>query len=95
MPTAAVRPGPDSAATYARSYTRNMRTGATLGLLGFAAFIVAVAQSDSFRDSDPDALAVGASIASVGFAIASIPFTLRAQRDLSRGVWWYNAALSR
>ena len=87
--------GPDSAAAYARSYTRNMRTGATLGLLGIAAFVVAAVQSDGFQESDPDALAVGASIASVGFAIASIPFTLRAQRDLSRGVWWYNAALPR
>ena len=87
--------GPDSAAAHARDYTRNMRTSGTLGVLGAIAFVVAIARTDNFQDTDNDAVAIGASIASIGFAIASIPFTLRAQRDLSRAVWWYNAALPR
>jgi hypothetical protein len=88
--------GPDSAAAHARDYTRNMRTSGVLGVLGAVAFIVATVRTDNFRDTtDPDGVAIGASIASVGFAIASIPFSLRAQRDLSRAVWWYNAALPR
>ena len=87
--------GPDSAAAHARRYTHNRRTGATLGLLGAAAFVVAIVRSNNIEDDDTDAVTIGASIVSVGFAIASIPFTLRAQRDLARGVWWYNAALPR
>jgi hypothetical protein len=87
--------GPDSAAAYASRYTHNKRTAATLGLIGVAAFIVAVVRTDNFDDTDNDGVAIGASIASVGFAIASIPFTVRAQRDLSRAVWWYNSALPR
>ena len=87
--------GPDSAAKYARSYRSNKRTSATLGLLGAAAFVVAMARSDWFKEDDEDAVANAAAIASVGFAISTIPFTIRAQRDLSRGIWWYNAALRR
>jgi hypothetical protein len=87
--------GPDSAAAHARDYTRNMRTSGVLGALGAAAFIVAIVRSNNVEHSDTDGIAIGASIASVGFAIASLPFSLRAQRDLSRAVWWYNAALPR
>ena len=88
--------GPDSAAAHARDYRRNKRTAGTLGVLGAIAFVVTMVRTDNFRDrDDDDAVAIGASLASVGFAIASVPFTLRAQRDLSRAVWWYNAALPR
>jgi hypothetical protein len=51
-------------------------------------------RTDNFRD-DIDNTSVATGLAGVGFAIASIPFVLRAQRDLSRAVWWYNAALPR
>jgi hypothetical protein len=87
--------GPDSAAAHARDYTRNMRTAGTLGVLGAISYVVLVVRTENFRDTDNDGVAIGAGIASVGFAIASIPFTLRAQRALSRAVWWYNAGLQR
>jgi hypothetical protein len=87
--------GPDSAAAHAREYTRNMRTSGTLGVLGVLSYIVLFVRTDNFRDTDNDGVAIGAAIASVGFAISTIPFSLRAHRELSRAVWWYNAALPR
>lgn len=83
--------GPDSAAMYARRYVTNTRRATTLGLIGSVAFIVAVARTDNFRNGDDVATAFA--ITSVGFAIASIPFTLRARRSLSRAVWYYNSVL--
>lgn len=83
--------GPDSAAMYTRRYLTDTRRSSTLGLLGTAAFIVALATSDNGHD--PDAVTTTAAVASVGFAIATIPFALRAARSMSRAVWFYNAAL--
>jgi hypothetical protein len=86
--------GPDSAAAYARGYVKAARTSSVLGLAGAVAYVVVLWRTDNFRD-DIDNTSVAAGLAGVGFAIASIPFVLRAQRDLSRAVWWYNAALPR
>ncbi len=36
-----------------------------------------------------------AMIGGAGVGVASIIFGVRAARDLSRGIWWYNAALPR
>jgi hypothetical protein len=83
--------GPDSAAVYGRRYVTNVRRASTLGLIGTAAFIVAYVRSDRFRDSDDTSSAIA--LTGAGFALASIPFTLRAARSLSRAVWFYNAAL--
>jgi hypothetical protein len=83
--------GPDTAAALARVYVTNARRASTLGLIGSIAVIVAYARTDSFRDADDTSLALA--LTGLGFTIASIPFTLRAQRSLSRAVWFYNAAL--
>ena len=83
--------GPDSAAAYARSYVTNVRRASTLGLIGTVAVVVALVRSDSFTEGDDVAAAFA--LTGAGFAIASIPFTLRASRSLSRAVWFYNSVL--
>jgi hypothetical protein len=83
--------GPDSAAVHARRYKNNVSTSTTLTLLSALAFFAASSQIDD-SDSETGPLAA---LTGLGFAIASIPFTLRSQRDLSRSVWWYNSALPR
>jgi hypothetical protein len=83
--------GPDSAAVYGRRYATNIRWASTLGLIGTAVAVAAIVHSDNFTNSDGTTTALG--LTSVGFAIASIPFTLRASRSLSRAIWFYNAAL--
>jgi hypothetical protein len=83
--------GPDSAAAYARRYVTNTRRATTLGLIGTAAFIVALARTDNFRNGDDVATAFA--ITALGFSLASIPFELRARRSLSRSVWFYNSVL--
>ena len=87
--------GPDSAAAHARSYVRNSRIGGTLGLLGTIAYVVVLVRTDGHRDRDLDDGTEAAAIASFAFGLASVPFNWRAQRSLSRGVWWYNEALPR
>jgi hypothetical protein len=83
--------GPDSAAVYGRRYVMNIKRSSTLGLIGGAAFIVALVRSDNGRDADATTTAFA--LAGTGFAIASIPFALRASRSLSRAVWFYNSVL--
>ena len=84
--------GPDSAARYAHAYVHAKRGSTVLGILaGVAAGIVLVRADDSsdwFETTD-----VVISLVGVGFGLASIPFTIKAQRSLSRSVWWYNAEL--
>lgn len=87
--------GPDSAQTYARAYVRDTRRGATLGLLGSIAAIALFVRTEGRTSGDVDDTSTALAAASVGFAVAAIPFMIRAQRDLSRSVWWYNSALPR
>ena len=84
--------GPDSAAVYGHRYVTDMRRSGTLGLLGAAAYVVVLLRTDNFRDADDTSVAIG--LTGAALAIASIPFTLRAQRNLSRAIWHYNAALA-
>ena len=83
--------GPDSAAAYGRLYVTNVRKASTLGLLGAVAYVAVLVRSDNLRDVDDTSFAVG--LTGAALAVASIPFTLRAQRSLSRAVWFYNGAL--
>ena len=87
--------GPDSSAAHARAYVRDSRRAATLGLLGTVAAVVLIVRHEGRTTDDIDATSTGLAIASVGLSLAAIPFMVRAQRDLSRAVWWYNAALPR
>jgi hypothetical protein len=84
--------GPDSAAAYARRYVSNMRTSSTFALLGGIAYVVASVRSNGFRDTDDTDVAIG--LTAAGLSIVSIPFTMRAARDLSRSIWFYNSAIA-
>jgi hypothetical protein len=87
-----LRAGPDSASFHARKYSSSISTATTLQLLSVLAYLGAMTQAESsYEDSTAPLLLV----TGLGFSLASIPFTLRAQRDLSRSVWWYNSALPR
>lgn len=86
--------GPDSVATHARSYVSATRRSTTLGLLGTAAYVVVLVRTDNFRDDFDDA-SIATAIAGSAFGIAAIPFALKAKRELSRAVWWYNGGLAR
>jgi hypothetical protein len=83
--------GPDSAAAYARRYVTNTRRASTLGLIGTAAAIAALVSSDGYRDHDNTTVVLA--LTGAGFAIASVPFTVRATRSLSRAIWYYNSVL--
>jgi hypothetical protein len=86
--------GPDSAAAHARRYVGEIRTANALSLLSAVAFVVAVSRTDWFRDNASDGdVAIGVSGAVLG--LASIPFRIHAVQNLSRAVWFYNAALAR
>jgi hypothetical protein len=86
--------GPDSAAAHARRYVREVRTANTLSLLSAVAFVVVATRTDWFRDNASDGdVAIG--VTGTVLALASIPFHLRAEQNLSRAVWFYNAALAR
>ena len=85
--------GPDSAATYARSYVVATRRSTVLGLLAAASYAIVIARTDNFSNDFHGGDAALA-IAGAGFAIATIPFVMQSRRNLSRSVWWYNSALS-
>jgi hypothetical protein len=86
--------GPDSAAAFGRAYVRDTRRAAGLGFIAVAAYVVVVARTDNFRN-DLDGISGTAAVATIGFAVATLPFAARARQSLSRAVWWYNAALPR
>jgi len=86
--------GPDSAAAHARRYVSEIRTANTLSLLSAAAFVVVASRTNWFRDDASDGdVAVG--IAGTVLGLVSIPFRLHAEQNLSRAVWFYNAAYAR
>ena len=87
--------GPDSAARYARSYVSASRWSTGLTLLGGIAFGVALASMDDWNDSSFGSPRTVVALAATGIVVVSIPFTVKAQRSLSRAVWWYNEELAR
>lgn len=76
--------GNDSALAYAAQYQRAERTDQLLTIPGIVLGLVGL----SGPKPDYAMAAVGG-----GLVIASFPYQSRAQRSLSRAVWWYNAAL--
>lgn len=86
--------GPDSAAAHVRRYVGEIRTANTLSLLSAVAFVVVATRTDWFRDDASDGdVAVG--VAGTVLGLVSIPFRLHAEQNLSRAVWFYNAAFAR
>jgi len=86
--------GPDSSATHAHRYVGSIRTANTLSLLSAVAFVVVATRTDWFRDHASDGeVAIG--ITGTVLGLASIPFRLRAEQNLSRAVWFYNAQFAK
>lgn len=86
--------GPELAATHARRYVTSIRTANTLGLLSAVAFVVVASRTNWFRhNGDATDRAIG--IGGTALALVSIPFRVSAEQNLSRAVWFYNAALAR
>lgn len=86
--------GPDSAAAHARRYVGEIRTANSLSLLSAVAFVVVATRTNWFRDDASDGdVAVG--VAGTVLGLVSIPFRMHAEQNLSRAVWFYNAALAR
>jgi len=83
--------GSDSAAAYARHYQREEHTGRVYSITGLAVGLGAtLALSATRRHAG---LAVLGITAPWAFLIPASHHHQRASRDLSRSVWWYNAAL--
>ena len=89
----------DSAAAHARAYQRAQTTGSILTLVGAAASIasfVAYAQDDASDDASDDrrrqVVAINVGAALVG--VVGQTFQIRARRELSRSLWWYNRAVT-
>ena len=84
----------DSAAAHARAYQRAQTTGSILTLVGAAASIasfVAYAQDDVSDDARRQVVAINIGAALVG--VVGQTFQIRARRELSRSLWWYNRAV--
>jgi hypothetical protein len=83
--------GSDSAVAHARRYTTASRTSSAFALVGGALFVAAAAVDlEDRKVKDSGLVLVGAG--SVAGLVATA-YQLRAQRSLSRAVWWYNRDL--
>ena len=87
--------GPDSAAANGQQYVRATRRSAALGLIGALAYAVVLVRTDNLQSDQVGDAEVITAVAGAGLLVASLPFAVRAQRHLSRAVWWYNSALPR
>jgi len=85
--------GTDSSRAHARRYQSNARVVSTLGLAALTTSVIALVRVNKHGEDDETARILGWS--TLGIGLVSIPFAGRAQRSLSRSVWWYNAALAR
>jgi hypothetical protein len=85
--------GPDSARVHAQRFQGASRVASTLGLISAAAWVYSAVRYN--RNGEDDDTAQIVALAGTGVGLISIPFAWRAQRGLSRSVWWYNAALPR
>ena len=84
----------DSAKLHAQSYVWNVKRSALLGGAG----AVALGVASSTRAFQSGRVTNGEVVAVVAGAVAlaiSVPFQLRARRELARAIWWYNGALPR
>ena len=86
--------GTELAATHASRYVKEIRTANSLALLSAAAFVVVAVRTDWFRDNADDTDKV-LGIGVTALALVSIPFRVHAEDNLSRAVWFYNAAFAR
>ncbi len=85
----------DSAAVHAQSYVWNVKRSALIGGTGVIALAVAYANTNAFQSGHVTDVDVVTAIAGAVAAAVSVPFALRARRELASAIWWYNGALPR
>ena len=78
----------DSAVVYATQYHRLMPRGAAAGLVGSLLFA-----APAFADQVGEGAVVGLTVGAAALSIYGSVLMLRAQRALSRSLWWYNESL--
>lgn len=81
----------DSAVVHARRYQSAQRTGDIVSLVGTVGSIAALFALDDSGSRDE---AIAVNVASVVVFIVGQSFHFRAQRELSRSLWWYNREVS-
>jgi hypothetical protein len=87
--------GPDSAAVHAQSYVRNVKWSVPLAIAGAVALSVSSSSTSGFKSGRTSNGDVVSAIAGAVALAISVPFELRARRELSRAIWWYNASMPR
>ncbi|HEU4629055.1 MAG TPA: hypothetical protein VFS08_04895 [Gemmatimonadaceae bacterium] len=78
----------DSAVAHARRYQSAQRTGDIVSLIGTVGTVAALFALDDESGARDEAIAVN--IASVVVFVVGQSFHFKAQRELSRSLWWYN-----
>jgi len=78
----------DSALIYASQYHRMVPIGAAAALAGSLLFT-----APAFTDQLGDGAVIGLSLGAAALSISGSVLMIRAQRALSRSVWWYNESL--
>lgn len=79
---------------YAKRYVRTTRQQDAVSLLGLTGIVTLAVRTNLWRRpmGTDDAVIAGATSVLV---LANLPLGIRAQRQLSRAVWWHNSTLSR
>src|SRR5262249_7501488 len=80
----------DSAAPHAARYVRAVRWQAIVSLLGSACVATALVRSRMGRNDDGNVILAAAG---TGFTLVALPLEIRAQKNLSRAIWWYKSTL--
>jgi hypothetical protein len=78
----------DSAVVHARRFERLAPRAAAATLAGSLLFVV-----PALADQDDPAVVLGASVGGAALTLYGTVALLRAQRALSRSIWWYNESL--
>ena len=87
--------GSDSAAAHARAYNWNTRRSAVFGGAGILLVAIASANTNHFSNDRVTTVDVVTLAAGVTALFVGAPYAIRARRELSRAIWWYNGALPR
>src|SRR5262245_9907583 len=82
----------DSAASHAARYVRATRQEAGLGLLATMFVTTAFVRSRMGHNDDGNAILA---LTGSGLILITLPVEIRAQKHLSRAIWWYNSTLRR
>jgi len=87
--------GSDSATVHAQAYVWNEKRSALLGGAGSVTLGVVFASTHGYSGGHVTNADAVAAVAGLVALVSSVPFELRARRELARAIWWYNGSLPR